>query len=79
VHKGRYEPEPLFRDFLDSVRIHREDILDPHNYELSESFLRKYWFLISDEVLRDCNVWRRAREEPELTYADLRPKDGTAP
>jgi hypothetical protein len=51
--------------------VHRDDILEPTNWEAKEPFLRKYWHLLDDSILAIANRWRRERGEPELVVADL--------
>ncbi|KAM0752842.1 hypothetical protein T439DRAFT_323456 [Meredithblackwellia eburnea MCA 4105] len=42
--KDQYDLRTLLNDLVEAVDIHEDDILLPSNWELSESFLRKYWW-----------------------------------
>ncbi|KAK4049464.1 hypothetical protein OIO90_005415 [Microbotryomycetes sp. JL221] len=76
--KDQYDLQTLLDDLLDAMQIHDNDILLPSNWELSETFLRKYWYVIDAEVLGYTNNWRKQRGEPELTMKSIVP-DGKGP
>ncbi|ORY84074.1 hypothetical protein BCR35DRAFT_303120 [Leucosporidium creatinivorum] len=71
--KDQYDLQTLLNDLVDAVDLHENDILIPSNWELSEGFLRKYWYVIDAEVLAISNRWRKERGEPELTMRSIVP------
>lgn len=44
-------------------------------WEVSETFMRKYWFAIDAEVLGIANKWRRERGDREILMSDIVPVD----
>ncbi|KAK4046553.1 hypothetical protein OIV83_006005 [Microbotryomycetes sp. JL201] len=75
--KDQYDLQTLLEDLMDALDIHGNDILQPCNWELSEKFLKKYWYVIDAEVLGYTNRWRKERGEIELTMKSIVP-DGNA-
>lgn len=47
-------------------RLAFQDLLDVSAWEVSESFVRKYPYLIDMEILKVCNHWRSRRGEQPL-------------
>ncbi|OJA20885.1 hypothetical protein AZE42_00882 [Rhizopogon vesiculosus] len=58
-------------DYKKAIKLHGDDVLAHHNWELSEWWLRKYSYLIDKTTLSICNRWRHERGEPELTLSDI--------
>ncbi|KAM0791533.1 hypothetical protein ACM66B_005982 [Microbotryomycetes sp. NB124-2] len=71
--KDQYDLQTLLEDLMEALNIHGNDILQPCNWELSEKFLRKYWYVIDAEVLGYTNRWRKERGEVELTMRSIVP------
>lgn len=62
-----YNLNDLLQDLMQSATVHPGDnLLEPANWELSESFLRKYKHTVTPDILGDSNKWRRSRGEPEI-------------
>lgn len=73
--KDQYELSTLLADLVDGYEIHHDDILMAEAWEVSESFMRKYWFAIDAEVLGIANKWRRERGDREILMSDLVPAE----
>ncbi|GAA5850576.1 hypothetical protein JCM8547_001918 [Rhodosporidiobolus lusitaniae] len=73
--KDQYPLDDLIADFSsnDTVKVHGNDILQPEAWELSEAFLRKWWYVIDKEVLDISNRWRAERGQPPLSMRDIVP------
>ncbi|KAH8920883.1 hypothetical protein BT69DRAFT_1352045 [Atractiella rhizophila] len=65
----------LFSMLVENFQVHREDILDPASWELTEPFLKKYYYMIDQPLLDICNCWRKDRGEPVLELSDLVPSE----
>ncbi|KIW03649.1 uncharacterized protein PV09_04972 [Verruconis gallopava] len=81
-----YIPWPSLRDnILSSIAVINEDELvkdlsemkiwgtmpwDPMSWEVTAKFVKKWWFLIDESVLRSTNFWRAQRGEDPLTMAE---------
>ena len=79
--KDQHDVVTLFRDFGEACTLHtREggDVLDPRNWELSEPFLRKYYYVIDQEVIDIANHWRRQRGDKRLELGQLLPPPATS-
>jgi hypothetical protein len=60
--------EELCKDICnDEWRIWGNNPWDPKSWELPESFVKKWWFLLDDELLRMTNYWRMQRSQEPLT------------
>ncbi|KAH9482856.1 hypothetical protein JR316_0004956 [Psilocybe cubensis] len=68
--RQQFELVDCLVDHRRSVIIHGDDVLAHNNWELSESFIRKYSFLIDAAVLKITNRWRRERGEPEIVLPE---------
>ncbi|KAF7776082.1 transcriptional regulator family: bZIP [Agaricus bisporus var. burnettii] len=73
--RARYSLPDCLIDYRKSIILHGDDVLAHHNWEISESFLRKYGFLIDPATLIICNRWRKERGEPELRLSDITGND----
>ncbi|KAK9895686.1 hypothetical protein P389DRAFT_67759 [Cystobasidium minutum MCA 4210] len=68
LSKLDYNINELLQDLMQAATVHPGDnLLDPANWELSETFLRKYKHTITPDVLSDSNKWRRSRGDAEIT------------
>ncbi|GAA5819952.1 hypothetical protein JCM11251_005423 [Rhodosporidiobolus azoricus] len=76
--KDQYSVDELIQDFTVAIQIHGDDLLSPDAWELSETFLKKYWYVIDQEVLDISNRWRSERGEAPLSMRCIVPsKDAT--
>jgi len=73
--RGRFDLVDCLFDYRTHVTIHGDDVLAHSNWEISESWLRKYGFLVDQSTLNISNRWRRERGENELRLAELAPAD----
>ncbi|WVW80021.1 hypothetical protein I302_101994 [Kwoniella bestiolae CBS 10118] len=64
--RGRYDLVEVFRTMMTEFELHGEDVLDHHNYEISERFIENYSILIDDSVINISNKWRAQRGAPLL-------------
>ncbi|KAI0939474.1 hypothetical protein AcV5_000885 [Taiwanofungus camphoratus] len=71
---GRYDLVDCLHDYRDAVTIHGDDVLAHVNWEISETWLRRYKFLVDQATLNTTNRWRRERGEPELMVGDFAPE-----
>ncbi|KDE08823.1 hypothetical protein MVLG_00928 [Microbotryum lychnidis-dioicae p1A1 Lamole] len=72
--KGRCDLSVLWSDIMDHVECHENsDCLSPANWEISQHFMKKYWYLIDENVLSISNRWRMERGERMLEMKDLVP------
>ncbi|GAA5940875.1 uncharacterized protein JCM15063_000906 [Sporobolomyces koalae] len=71
--KDQYPIAELTQDLIRAIRIHGNDLLLAENWELSEEFLKKYWFVIDEGVLDISNRWRRERQESTLSMKSIVP------
>ncbi|KAH8113371.1 hypothetical protein DFH11DRAFT_1689528 [Phellopilus nigrolimitatus] len=69
--RGRFDLVDALHDYASSLTLHGDDVLAHNNWEIAESWLRRYGFLIDRPVLNICNRWRRERGEPELMMSDI--------
>ncbi|GAA5965362.1 hypothetical protein JCM3765_004871 [Sporobolomyces pararoseus] len=71
--KDQYPLEELTKDLITAIRIHGNDLLQAENWEVEETFLRKYWFVIDETVLNITNKWRKERGDKELDMKSIVP------
>ncbi|KAJ3504987.1 hypothetical protein NLJ89_g7654 [Agrocybe chaxingu] len=69
--RQRFELVDCLMDLRQSVTIHGDDVLAHSNWEIGESFIRKYSYLIDVPVLKITNRWRRERGQPELVVPEI--------
>ncbi|EGO01764.1 hypothetical protein SERLA73DRAFT_177248 [Serpula lacrymans var. lacrymans S7.3] len=69
--RGQFVLIDCLFDYKRNVTIHGDDVLAHSNWEIGESWLRKYGYLVDNATLSICNRWRRERGETELRPADL--------
>ena len=67
IMRGKFDLVPLIHTMLDEFAIRGEDVLDHHNWEISEKWLAANDSLVDDEVYEIVNHWRSQRGEPALT------------
>jgi len=75
--RGRFDLVDCMLDLRNHVTIHGDDVLAHSNWEISETWLRKYGFLVQQPTLNISNRWRRERGEAELRLVDIAPADAT--
>jgi len=69
--RGRFDLADCLFEYRSAVTIHGDDVLSHSNWEISESWLRKYALLVDQNTLNVTNRWRRERGETELRLSDL--------
>ncbi|KAH9938402.1 uncharacterized protein B0H18DRAFT_1112563 [Fomitopsis serialis] len=69
--RGRFDLVDCLHDYRNEVTIHGDDVLAHTNWELSETWLHRYKFLVDQATLAIANRWRRERGEGELRLADF--------
>jgi len=69
--RGRFDLVDCLHDYRTEVTIHGDDVLAHNNWEISESWLERYKYLVDQQTLTIANRWRRERGESELRLADF--------
>ncbi|KAG2077595.1 hypothetical protein BDR04DRAFT_1227368 [Suillus decipiens] len=69
--RGQFSLADCLFDYKKAIKLHGDDVLSQHNWELAEWWLRKYSYLIDKVTLNVCNRWRRERGEPDLSPSDI--------
>ncbi|KAG1791365.1 uncharacterized protein HD556DRAFT_1386020 [Suillus plorans] len=69
--RGQFSLADCLFDYKKAVKLHGDDVLAQHNWELAEWWLRKYSYLIDKATLNVCNRWRRERGEHDLLLSDI--------
>ncbi|KAH9951775.1 hypothetical protein B0H21DRAFT_684766 [Amylocystis lapponica] len=69
--RGRFDLVDCLHDYRLAVTIHGDDVLAHSNWEITESWLQRYKFLVDPATLNITNRWRRERGEPELRFGDF--------
>ncbi|KAG2158843.1 uncharacterized protein EDB93DRAFT_1245407 [Suillus bovinus] len=69
--RGQFSLADCLFDYKKAIKLHGDDVLAQHNWELAEWWLRKYSYLIDKVTLNVCNRWRRERGEPDLLLSDI--------
>jgi hypothetical protein len=69
--RGQISLADCLFDYKKAIKLHGDDVLAQHNWELAEWWLRKYNYLIDKVTLNVCNRWRRERGEPDLLLSDI--------
>lgn len=69
--RGQISLADCLFDYKKASKLHGDDVLAQHNWELAEWWLRKYSYLIDKVTLNICNRWRRERGEPDLLLSDI--------
>ncbi|PAV20725.1 hypothetical protein PNOK_0335200 [Pyrrhoderma noxium] len=59
--RGTFDLVDALHDYVRSLTLHGDDVLAHTNWEIGESWLRRYGFLVDQSVLNICNRWRRER------------------
>ncbi|BGP32236.1 hypothetical protein JCM10296v2_004017 [Rhodotorula toruloides] len=72
--KDQFALPTLIEDFCNGVSVNGDDSLAPEAWELSEEFIRKYWYVVDQETLQITNRWRKERGEKELSLSELIPR-----
>lgn len=70
----RYDVQILIADLIQAFSIHSNDVLLSSSWEISEYWMKKYWFCISNDCLSMSNRWRILRGELPLEMNDLLPQ-----
>lgn len=71
--RGRFNLVDCLHDFASAVTIHGDEVLAHANWEIGETWLRRYGFLVDANTLNISNKWRRDRGLPELRMVDIAP------
>ncbi|KAH9978037.1 hypothetical protein BGW80DRAFT_1285473 [Lactifluus volemus] len=71
--KCRFSLVDCLHDFASAVTIHGDDVLAHANWEIGETWLRRYGFLVDSNTLNISNKWRRDHGLPELRMVDIAP------
>ncbi|KAI9001203.1 hypothetical protein BD414DRAFT_574668 [Trametes punicea] len=66
----RFNLVDCLHDYRYAVTIHGDDVLAHNNWEIAESWLQRYKFLVDPATLSITNRWRRERGEPELHVSE---------
>ncbi|PIL36774.1 transcription factor [Ganoderma sinense ZZ0214-1] len=64
--RERFNLVDCLHEYRLAVNIHGDDVLAHNNWEISESWLQRYKFLVDPATLNITNKWRRERGEVEL-------------
>ncbi|RPD61922.1 hypothetical protein L226DRAFT_487155 [Lentinus tigrinus ALCF2SS1-7] len=64
--RERFNLVDCLHDYRHAVIIHGDDVLAHNNWEISETWLQRYKFLVDPTTLNITNKWRRERGDPEL-------------
>ncbi|GJE84655.1 bZIP transcription factor [Phanerochaete sordida] len=76
--RGRFDLVDCLHDYRTAITIHGDDVLAHSNWEISESWLQRYKFLVDPATLTVVNRWRRERGEPELLVSDYVTSEGSS-
>ncbi|KAI0269229.1 hypothetical protein BC834DRAFT_865365 [Gloeopeniophorella convolvens] len=76
--RGRFNLVDCLHDLGLAVTIHGDDVLAHANWEIGETWLRRYGFLVDPNTLGIANKWRRERGLPELRMVDIAPEQQSA-
>lgn len=76
--RGRFDLVDCLHDYRNAITIHGDDVLAHSNWEISESWLQRYKFLVDPATLTVVNRWRRERGEPELLVSDYVTTEGNS-
>ncbi|CDO74049.1 hypothetical protein BN946_scf185043.g99 [Trametes cinnabarina] len=68
--RDRFNLVDCLHDYRYAVTIHGDDVLAHQNWEIAESWLQRYKFLVDPATLSITNRWRRERGEPELHVSE---------
>lgn len=77
--RGRFNLVDCLHDFGSAVTIHGDDVLAHANWELGETWLRRYGFLVDPNTLGISNKWRRERGLSEMRMVDIAPEQQQTP
>ncbi|EJF62966.1 hypothetical protein DICSQDRAFT_135222 [Dichomitus squalens LYAD-421 SS1] len=64
--RERFNLVDCLHDYRLAVTIHGDDVLAHQNWEISDTWLQRYKFLVDPATLNITNKWRRERGDPEL-------------
>ncbi|KIP12825.1 hypothetical protein PHLGIDRAFT_113414 [Phlebiopsis gigantea 11061_1 CR5-6] len=76
--RGRFDLVDCLHDYRTAITIHGDDVLAHGNWEISDSWLQRYKFLVDPATLTVVNRWRRERGEPELLVSDYVTAEGNS-
>ncbi|KAI0771869.1 hypothetical protein BD413DRAFT_475186 [Trametes elegans] len=68
--RDRFNLVDCLHDYRFAVTIHGDDVLAHNNWEIAETWLQRYKFLVDTATLNITNRWRRERGESELLVSD---------
>ncbi|OSC99174.1 hypothetical protein PYCCODRAFT_1395633 [Trametes coccinea BRFM310] len=70
ITSDRFNLVDCLHDYRYAVTIHGDDVLAHQNWEIAESWLQRYKFLVDPATLSITNRWRRERGESELHVSE---------
>ncbi|KAI0829455.1 hypothetical protein BC628DRAFT_1138636 [Trametes gibbosa] len=68
--RDRFNLVDCLHDYRYAITIHGDDVLAHNNWEIAESWLQRYKFLVDPATLNITNRWRRERGDPELHVSE---------
>ncbi|KAH8650552.1 hypothetical protein BGZ60DRAFT_520394 [Tricladium varicosporioides] len=71
--RGFIDAREIWNDLsLGEVKVWGNTPWEKTDWEVGESFARKWWFLMTEEILETANFWRMARGEKSLSLRGIR-------
>ncbi|KAH9853766.1 hypothetical protein C2E23DRAFT_727874 [Lenzites betulinus] len=68
--RDRFNLVDCLHDYRYAITIHGDDVLAHNNWEIAESWLQRYKFLVDQATLAITNRWRRERGDAELHVSE---------
>lgn len=68
--RERFNLVDCLHEYRYAVTIHGDDVLAHHNWEISETWLQRYKFLVDPTTLNIANKWRKERGDHELHVSE---------
>ncbi|KLO12825.1 hypothetical protein SCHPADRAFT_874908 [Schizopora paradoxa] len=69
--RGRFDLVECLHLLVKNITLHGDDVLAHANWEIGETWLRHFGYLVDQPVLNTCNKWRRERGDAELQMSDI--------
>jgi len=69
--RGRFDLVECLHMLVKNITLHGDDVLAHANWEIGETWLRHFGYLVDQPVLNICNKWRRDKGESELQMSDI--------
>ncbi|KAF8592500.1 hypothetical protein K439DRAFT_1625854 [Ramaria rubella] len=73
--RGRFNLADCIHSYLTATTIHGDDVLAHANWEIHESWLKQFGYLIDATTLAMTNRWRKERGAPEISLSDIAPSE----